>query len=252
MDKTDPIIPALASIHDAISGGPAATSSWLEGPRAAFDVETTGRDPRQARLVSASVVLLDASGQVERSRDWLADPGVEIPDQATQIHGISTEQARAEGMPSAAAVQHVAESLGWLFERGIPVAAFNAPYDFTVIATECSRHGLTAPVPRPVLDPFVLDKQMDRYRPGRRTLSATCSHYQVPLQNAHSSGADALAAIRLAEALTQRYAELRLPADTLHQVQISWAREQAESFQAYLRSNDRADAVIDGTWPLPG
>lgn len=224
--------------------------SWLLGPRAAFDVETTGRDPHQARLVTASVVLLDASGEVTRSRDWLVDPGVEIPEQASEIHGITTEQARAEGQPIEEAVRHIVESLSWLFGRGIPVVAFNAPYDFTVMAAECARFQVEPTAPLPVIDPFVLDKQVDRFRPGKRTLSATCAEYHVSLEQAHTSAADALAAVRLAEALVGRYPELGVPAAELHRAQIGWAREQAESFQAYLRGKGQSDAVIDGTWPV--
>ena len=44
-----------------------------------FDLETTGVDVTADRIVTAHVGLLDASGRVIRARDWLADPGVEIP-----------------------------------------------------------------------------------------------------------------------------------------------------------------------------
>ncbi|MFY9678088.1 MAG: 3'-5' exonuclease, partial [Glutamicibacter protophormiae] len=35
----------------------------------------------------------------------------------------------------------------------------------------------------------------------------------------------------------------------LHGWQIGWAREQAESFQAYLRKT-KPEAVVDGAWPI--
>jgi DNA polymerase-3 subunit epsilon len=228
--------------------GPDAVS-WLAGQRAAFDVETTGRDPLQARLVSASVVLVDAGGGTLAEHEWLADPGIEIPDAAAQIHGISTERARAEGAPAEQVVRQLVGILSGYFEQGIPVLAFNAPYDFTVLAAESSRHGISAPEPVPVLDPFVLDKQMDRFRRGKRTLVATCEHYGVPLLAAHTSAADALATIRLAEALAGKFPELRIPARTLHGLQVGWAAEQAASFQEYLRRSN-PDAVLDGRWPV--
>ena len=51
---------------------------WMERV-AVFDLETTGVDPREARIVTAFIGLIDADGELERGTDWLADPGVEIP-----------------------------------------------------------------------------------------------------------------------------------------------------------------------------
>ncbi|ABY22970.1 DNA polymerase III, epsilon chain [Renibacterium salmoninarum ATCC 33209] len=223
-------------------------NTWLDGNRAAFDVETTGRDPRQARLVSASIVLVDANNDVVESHEWLADPGVEIPEAVTLIHGISTARARAEGAPIGAVVTEVAQVLRSYFAAGTPVMAFNAPYDFTVLAAECARIGVSAPTAFPVIDPFVLDKQVDGFRRGKRTLVAICEHYNIPLIDAHTSAADALATIKLAEALARRFPELSIPAEELHAQQIVWAAEQAASFQEYLRRT-QADAVVDGLWP---
>lgn len=71
--------------------------SWISGPLLAFDLETTGTDVETDRIVTAAVVRLEADGSVSRERTWLLDPGVAIPEQASAIHGISTERARAHG-----------------------------------------------------------------------------------------------------------------------------------------------------------
>lgn len=42
-------------------------TSWSMHPRAAFDLETTGKDPRTARIVTASIVMVDESGAVAES-----------------------------------------------------------------------------------------------------------------------------------------------------------------------------------------
>ena len=225
-------------------------SSWLAEPRAAFDVETTGRDPRTARLVTASVVLVDAHDAVLEQHEWLADPGVDIPAEAAEVHGISTDRARSEGRPASEVLSELSGVLHSYFERGIPVVAFNARYDFTVLNNESRRHGIAEILAQPVIDPFILDKQVDRFRKGKRTLVASCEHYQIPLLAAHTSAADALATIQLAAAIARKYPELQLPAEQLHREQIQWASEQAESFQDYLRKQGNPDAVIDGTWPV--
>lgn len=224
-------------------------TSWHELPRAAFDVETTGRDPHSVRIVSASIVLVNGRGEPRQTHEWLADPGVEIPAEATAIHGVSTEKARAEGRPAAEVTAEVTAVLAGMFEASIPVFAFNAPYDFTVLASEARRHGCDPLTPRPVIDPFILNKQMDKYRRGKRTLVALCEEYGVPLTDAHTSSADALATLALADALVAKYPALSGDAGRLHDSQVRWAAEQAASFQSFLRRT-KPDAVIDGTWPV--
>ncbi|NKX53788.1 3'-5' exonuclease [Arthrobacter mobilis] len=224
-------------------------NSWHELPRAAFDVETTGRDPHEARIVTASIVLVNGRGAPLQQHEWLVNPGVPIPEEAAAIHGITTERARKEGQDAAEAVAQIAGTLAGYFAAGIPVMAFNAAYDFTVLAAECRRRGLAAPAPRPVIDPYILDKQMDRYRRGKRTLVALSELYQVGLDAAHTSAADALATIGVADALARKYGTLRMEPGQLHDSQVGWAAAQAASFQEWLRRK-QPDAVVDGVWPV--
>jgi len=224
-------------------------SSWHTLPRAAFDVETTGRDPRSARMVTASIVVVDGGGTVTAEHEWLADPGVEIPAEVTEIHGISTAHARAHGKPSAQVTAEVAQVLGGLFRKGVPVIAFNACYDFTVLANESVRHGVPPMGAKPVIDPYISNKQVHKYRKGSRTLTALCQEYGVSLKDAHTSAADALATIRLAQALALKFPELQGDAHWLHEAQVGWAAAQAADFQLYLRRNNPA-AVVEGHWPL--
>lgn len=225
-----------------------AMNSWHENPRAAFDLETTGRNPLTARIVTASIILVDARGAVLEHHEWLANPGVPIPVEAAAIHGVDTAMAVAKGLPSAQVTAGVAGVLDDYFRTGVPVLAFNARYDFTVLACEGLRHGLPIPEPRPVLDPYVMDKHADRYRPGKRTLTAMSSHYGVELQNAHTSAADVMATLGIASVLADRFPHLRRPAEHLHESQVTWALRQAASFQDYLRRTDPA-AVVEGRWP---
>ena len=109
---------------------------------AVFDLETTGVDVRTARIVTAYLGVLDASGEVVSSRSWMADPGIEIPEGAAAVHGITTERARADGRPAAVVVAEVLAELRSVLERGLPLVVYNAPYDLTLLAHEAVRHGL--------------------------------------------------------------------------------------------------------------
>ncbi|WP_430295661.1 3'-5' exonuclease [Sinomonas sp. B1-1] len=223
--------------------------SWNTNARAAFDLETTGRNSRAARIVTASIVVLGPDGAIQAEHEWLADPGVDIPAEAAQVHGITTEKARAEGRPAAAVVAEVAQTLQALFDAGTPVVAFNAAYDFTVMAAECARHGLPQLTRFPVLDPYVINKQVERFRRGKRTLGALCEQYGVILDDAHTSAADALAAAQLLDAMASRFPELHKPAPHLHKSQVEWSAAQAADFQAYLRKT-KPTAVVEGDWPV--
>ncbi|MER7820473.1 3'-5' exonuclease [Streptomyces sp. NPDC096153] len=225
--------------------------TWHRERLVGFDLETTGTDPLSARIVTAAVVTVDGDGTVER-RTWLADPGVRIPAQASAIHGISSERAAAEGRPAREVAAETAAALAGHWARGVPVVAYNAAFDLTLLAAELQRHGLPPLLDTvPVVDPYTIDRAVDRYRRGKRTLEAVCAEYGVVLADAHEASADALAAVLVARAIADRHPSVAAlsPAD-LHARQISWYAEWAADFQAFLRRKGEKDAVVDGTWPL--
>ena len=183
---------------------------------AVFDLETTGLDLREARIVTACAVQIDQDGQITGpNQEWLADPGIEIPEAASNVHGVTTEIARANGRAAKDVVSELLDTLNGFFAKGLPVVAFNAPYDFTILHYEALRHGLE-PIqhPMPVIDPMVLDKYVDTYRSGKRTLEVASKIYGVKLEDAHNATADAVAAGRVAQAIAKKYAE-KLPDDVV-------------------------------------
>lgn len=217
-----------------------------------FDLETTGVDVTSDRIVTAHVGVLDAKGREIAARSWLADPGIPIPDGAAAVHGISTEKAQSEGRIAREVVAEITASLRALFTQGVPVVAYNASYDFSLLTHECLRHGIPPlESPGPVIDPHVIDKAVDRYRKGKRTLAVVAEHYAVQLDGAHEAAADAIAAGRVAQAIARSF-PLAASAQELHTQQIGWARTQAESLTEYFIRIGRLDAedTLDGTWPV--
>ncbi len=225
--------------------------SWLTRV-GVFDLETTGVDVTRDRIVTAHVGVLDARGREIAARDWLADPGVVIPEGATAVHGITTEHARSHGRPAAEVVAEITHALRVLMAQGVPIVAYNASYDFSLLAHEARRHGVPELVgPAPVIDPLVIDKAYDRYRRGKRTLEIVAMHYAVALDGAHDASADAVAAGRVAQALARRFPLPDSPLE-LHTRQIGWARDQAASLSEYFVRIGRLDPddVLDGSWPV--
>jgi DNA polymerase-3 subunit epsilon len=219
---------------------------------AVFDLETTGVDVRTARIVTAYLGVLDASGDVVSARSWLADPGIDIPDGAAAVHGITTQQARAEGRPAGDVVGEILTELRSVLDRGLPLVVYNAPYDLTLLAHEAARYGLEPVVaPSPVIDPLVIDKAVDRYRRGKRTLEAACHHYGVSLDGAHDASIDAIAAGHVARAiLAQHAAAVPGTLEELHAAQIAWHDAQADSFEDYMRRQRDQRFTADRGWPV--
>ncbi|MFC9202327.1 3'-5' exonuclease [[Kitasatospora] papulosa] len=231
--------------------------SWISGPLLAFDLETTGTDVETDRIVTAAVVRLEADGSVSAELTWLLDPGVAIPEQASAIHGISTERAREHGLPAAAAIEEITRAVADGLRSGTPLVVMNARYDLSLLDRECRRYGVDSvserlgDAPSPVIDPLVIDKHVDKYRKGKRALHALCAHYGVRLDDAHDARADAVAAARVVRRMAEKHRPVgAMPLEELHGLQVRAAAEQSQSLQAYLRRTADPAAVVEPAWPL--
>ncbi|MGW1157901.1 exonuclease domain-containing protein [Streptomyces sp. NPDC002519] len=231
--------------------------AWHRELLTGFDLETTGTDPYEARIVTGAVIEVK-DGEPLGRREWLADPGVEIPADAVAVHGISNERVAAEGSPADQVADAIADVLAEYWKAGVPIVAYNASFDLTLLTAELRRYGLPSLrerlgglEPGPVIDPYTVDRRADRYRRGKRTLEAVCGEYGVLLDSAHDAAADALAAARLARAIAGRHPKIAAlgPAE-LHRRQIEWHADWAADFQAFLRRKGDTEAVVDGAWPL--
>ena len=219
---------------------------------AVFDLETTGLDLKEARIVTACAAVIDEHGNIVGDDvEWLADPVIEIPDIAASVHGVTTSFAREHGRPAADVVAEIVERLRGYFEREIPVVAYNAPYDFTILHFEALRHGIR-PLenPAPVIDPLVIDKFLDRYRGGKRRLELTAEFYKVSLTDAHNATADAVAAGRVAQAIARKfYDRLNIPVAQLHSLQVGWSKDLDLDFERFMQGKDPSFKTQLG-WPL--
>jgi DNA polymerase III subunit epsilon len=225
-------------------------TAWHRGPMVVFDTETTGVSVDFDRIVTATIARI-TPGKPVNAQSWLLNPGIPIPAGATAIHGVTDEKARADGMFPGDAISEIAATLAVAGFRGLPVIAFNAAFDFTILERECRRHGARFPEPL-VVDPFVLDKELDKWRKGSRTLTATCEHYRVALDGAHDATQDALAAGRVAWRMCELWpAELQIPLVDLHTQQAMWRHAWAVEFEVYLRTKKgETEASVNGEWPV--
>lgn len=240
---------------------PRRGDSWADGPIVGFDVESSGLDVFNDRIVTACVVHVMPGKRPDFHR-WLVNPGVPIPAEAQAVHGVSTEYAQAHGVEPAAALFAITSHVAFALHRGIPVVAMNAPYDLTILEAENERHQVDTLASRldngirPILDPLVIDRRVVEKRKGKgqRKMPALCGHYGLPVTDAHDSSADALMAVRVVQVMARREPEQvagRSLVD-LHEAQIAWHMEWAASFTDWLRKKGDAEKAdgVSSEWPL--
>lgn len=211
-----------------------------------FDLETTSTDPRSARIVTSALVTID--GRHVDKKEMLADPGVEIPEAAAQVHGITTEKARAEGRPHDEVLEETVSAIKQAWDNGLTLVVYNAPYDLSVLRSLTGDFTVTGPV----YDPFVIDRVMDKWRKGKRTLGAVCEHYGVSLDIAHEATADALAAARVAwKQVRQVFPELaQKDVNELMEFQaVRWYHDRVD-FKKYLEGKGRDAESVSTAWPM--
>ena len=156
--------------------------------------------------------------------------------------------------PAAQVVTELCEQFAALKDEGAVVVGHNVVYDLSVMAAEVARHrpdiDFAGIIPT-IVDTFVVDKYIDPYRKGKRTLIDTARTYRVRLLDAHDAAADALAALDISRALAEKSTEIaRLSSHAIMSAQAEWKRSQAAGLQAWLRKKGNAEAVVDGSWPM--
>jgi DNA polymerase-3 subunit epsilon len=191
--------PGIAHLIRAVVRGIAdeigADTPMTELPFVAIDVEATGLDPVEDRVVEVACVVF-RGGEVT-PHGWLIDPGRPIPAEAQAVHHISDEDVR--GQPSfSELVGSIVASL-----RGAVPLAYNAEFDRAFLMSEMSRAGSPDERLPPALrsgvkwlDPLVWARELQRDEKSR-SLSAVAERLGIEIGTAHRATDDAEAAGRV-------------------------------------------------------
>ncbi|MGA2260821.1 MAG: exonuclease domain-containing protein [Acidobacteriota bacterium] len=226
------------------------TKHWADGPMAALDFETTGTDPETARIVQAALVVDNRKeyGGMVTVVDCLVDSDVEIPKEATEIHGFTTEIVKKMGFPAKATIEFLIEALTEFDDY--PLVICNVPYDWPLLVAEAKRHEIEIVARPSFLDPLLIDRHVDRYRKGSRKLVDMAALYEVPFDGkAHSATADAFTAIGVMREIVNRYPDLRkYSLVELQAVQNQWYEAWKQGVNAYWEKNNKPQRVTN-SWP---
>jgi DNA polymerase-3 subunit epsilon len=168
----------------------------LRIPLCFFDLETTGINITQDRIIEIAVIKVMPNGEVIRKSN-LVNPGIPIPAESTAIHGITNEDVADK--PS---FKEIAKDYVKFFE-GADLAGFNIlKFDVPMLVEEFLRAGVEFDYSRKKL----IDAQKIFHLMEKRTLSAAFKFYcGQDMNNAHSAEADTQATMDILMAQIERY-----------------------------------------------
>ena len=204
----------------------------LTKPIVFFDLETTGVNIAQDRIVEISILKVFPNGNKE-SKTWLVNPEIEIPEEVVAIHGITNERVVNE--PT---FKELAKEISQLIE-GCDLAGFNSNrFDIPLLAEELLRCDIDFDMKNRV----AVDVQVIYHKKEQRTLSAAYEFYcNKSLDNAHSAEADTLATYEILKAQIEQYDDLENDVKFLNE--FSSHKKRAD-FAGFITFNDDEEEVF--------
>ena len=206
---------------------------WQDCDLAVVDVETTGLDPRNDRIIEIAVIHM-RGGETIESWGRLIDPGIPIPEDVVKLTGIT--QAQVDGQPRFEAL--AAEIRARL--EGKVAVAYNLPFDRGFITAELERAGTTWP-DVPALDPLVFARELQK-EAGSKRLGSVAERLGIELKEAHRATDDARVAGLVLYAFRGQIPDRLEELVALQQV---WSQRQERELAARRRRRGGEDAFAE-------
>lgn len=168
----------------------------LKRPIVFFDLETTGLDIANDRIVELCYIKVEPNGN-EESKAMRLNPEKHISESATKVHGISDEDVK-----DCPTFKEIAPALAETL-KGCDLAGFNSnKFDIPMLAEEFLRAGVEIDFS----DRRFIDVQNIYHKMERRTLIAAYKYYcGKDLNDAHSALADTRATYEVLQAQLDMY-----------------------------------------------
>ena len=205
----------------------------LKNPLVFFDLETTGVNIVNDRIIEISFVKVCPNGQ-EICKTRRINPGMPIPPESTAIHGITDEDVK-----DCPTFKEIAKSLAAQI-KGCDLAGYNSNrFDIPLLAEEFIRAGVDIDLNR---RKFV-DVQTIYHKMEQRTLAAAYKFYcNKDLNNAHTAEADTMATYEVLKAQLDRYPELQNDIDFLSKYS---SYNNNVDFAGRMIYNDKGEEVFN-------
>ncbi len=204
----------------------------LTKPLCFFDLETTGINITNDRIVEISILKVYPNGNKE-SKTWLVNPEMPIPAEVSAIHGITDDKVANE--PT---FKQLATEINNMI-KDADLAGFNSNrFDIPLLAEEMLR----ADMDFDMKSRLSIDVQTIFHKMEQRTLSAAYKFYcDKTLENAHTAAADTLATYEVLEAQVERYEDLENNAKFLAEFS---SRKRFADFAGFIAFNKEGQEVF--------
>ncbi len=205
----------------------------LARPLVFFDLETTGLDLVNDRVVELSYYKLYPNGSSE-SKTYRINPERHISEESTGIHGITDEDVR-----DCPTFKQIAQEVVNVL-RDSDLAGYNSNhFDVPMLAEELLRAGMTDFDLRKHhrIDAFVIFQKNEP-----RNLTAAYRFYcGKDLENAHSANADTMATAEVLMAQLERYPDLP---DTIEGLAEYTTQHKAADYAGRILFNEKGEEVF--------
>lgn len=205
----------------------------LKNPIVFFDLETTGTNIVTDRIVEISYHKVSPNGR-EETKTMRVNPGMPIPKQASDIHGITDEDIADCPFFKTIAKEIVRDI------EGCDLAGYNSNrFDIPLLAEELLR----AEVDIDLMKRKFVDVQVIFHKMEARTLSAAYKFYcNKDLTDAHTAEADTLATYEVLQAQLDRYPELQNDIEFLAKYT---SQNNNVDFAGRIVYNDKGEEIIN-------
>jgi len=195
----------------------------LTKPIVFFDLETTGTDVANDRIVEIALLKVLPGGK-EETLTYRVNPEMPIPPSSTKIHGINDEDVKDQ--PT---FKELGKKVAAYIE-GCDLAGYNSnKFDIPVLAEEFIRAGIEFDLKKLRF----IDVQVIFHKMEKRTLGAAYQFYcKKELVNAHSAQADTTATYEVLKAQIDHYEKLENDVEKL------------SKFSSHTRNADFAGRIV--------
>ena len=202
---------------------------YLTKPICFFDLETTGINITNDRIVEISILKVFPNGNKE-SKTWLVNPEMQIPKEVIEIHGITDEKVANE--PT---FKELAKDI-YNMIKDSDLGGFNSNrFDIPLLAEEMLR----AEIDFDMKNCLTVDVQTIFHKMEQRTLSAAYKFYcDKDLEGAHGAEADTNATYEVLKAQVAKYDELEN--DTKFLAEFS-SRKNFADFAGFIAYNKKGE-----------
>ncbi|MBQ2025789.1 MAG: 3'-5' exonuclease [Paludibacteraceae bacterium] len=205
----------------------------LKNPIIFFDLETTGLDIANDRIVEIAYIKVYPNGNEEQFT-YRINPGMPIPAASTAVHGITDDDVK-----DCPTFKEMAKKIAADF-KGSDLAGYNsARFDLPMLAEEFLR----ADVDIDLSTRKMVDVQTIFHKKEQRTLSAAYKFYcKQDLTDAHAAMADTKATYEILKSQLEFYPDLQ---NDIAYLAAYTCTSKNVDFSGRIVYNDKGEEVIN-------